>query len=400
MLAISGRALNSARDLVIDEAQVSWGRAPDSSWILGDHTQIRSLGALMETIGHEVPDFIPAEYRLSMEGLARGPIPWPLVIPQRILGEHLRGIEGTVLDTLEALGDYADCLAGSRRVLSKLQPCRVDLSSLRIEQGRSSTSVLDSFEPGPDFMCQPPIYSHATATGRLTVREGPRILTLQKDHRRILASRFDGGRVTQIDFVSLEPRVLRLLANGSAPVDIYSDVAERLGGAANRRQVKLATLKMLYGSSRAGITEELGSINTRVIKQIEDYFGLSGLRGRLSSELAREGAIRSHWGRPLPEATEQHLLISHFTQSTAVDVALGGFGDLLESIEAEDLDVIPCYVLHDALLVDVHPGSVDRLAALTRRGLDVEGLGHFELSLSPAYIEEEQHVSDQTQAAG
>ena len=343
----------------------------------------------METMGRSPPGHVPNEFVISMEGVARGKVPWPLVIPQRILGEHLRSIAGDLDEVIEMAGRYADQLAMSRRVLTKLRPCRIDLAALRVEQGRSTTSVLDSFEPGPDFTCHPPTYSHATSTGRLTVREGPRILTLQKEHRRILASRFDGGQVMQLDFVSLEPRVLRLIANGSAPVDIYSDVAERLGGAANRRQVKLATLKMLYGSSRAGITEELGSINTRVIKQIEDYFGLSNLRAKLSSELAKSGSIRSYWGRPLPEATEQHLLISHFTQSTAVDVALGGFGDLLESIENEDLDVVPCYVLHDALLVDVHPGSRDRLEALARSGIDVEGLGHFELSLSPAYIDTE-----------
>ena len=104
----------------------------------------------------------------------------------------------------------------------------------------------------------------------------------------------------QVDFVSLEPRVLRLLAAGVAPVDLYSDVSERLGGAANRRQVKLATLKMLYGSSRAGIEEDVGSIGTKSIKQIEEYFGLAGLRATLASELGRSGAIKSLWGRPLP----------------------------------------------------------------------------------------------------
>jgi hypothetical protein len=193
----------------------------------------------------------------------------------------------------------------------------------------------------------------------------------------------------QVDFVSLEPRVLRLIANGSAPIDIYSDVAERIGGGATRRQVKLATLKLLYGSSRAGVTEEVGSISSQSIKKLEEYFGLPSLRGRLGSELARTGSIRSYWGRPLREATEQHLLVSHYTQSTAVDVSLGGFGDLIETIEGEDLDVVPCYVLHDALLVDVHPSSMESLRSIVQRGLSVDGLGHFEISLSPAYLEPE-----------
>jgi hypothetical protein len=388
MIAISPNALNSPKFLLFDDERVRWVNDPGEAWVLGDPGSHRSIEALMETASLQVPPTIPEEFARAMEGLARGAVPWPLIIPQHVLGEHVRSISSAVDDAFEIIDGYSERLSSSRLVLSKLQPCRVDLAALRVEQGRSTTSILDSFEPGPDFMCQPPVYSHATATGRLTVKEGPRILTLQKEHRRILSSRFDGGRMMQIDFVSLEPRVLRLLAEGSAPIDIYSDVSERLGGAANRRQVKLATLKMLYGSGRAGINEELGSVSSRVIKQIEDYFGLGSLRGKLSSELAKKGSIRNLWGRPLPEATEQHLLISHFTQSTAVDVALGSFGDMIGEIERHDLDVVPCYVLHDALLVDVHPGSLHQLEEIVRRGVDVDDLGHFELSLSPAYIDE------------
>lgn len=389
MISISAQALGSPRNLSLKDDKVGWTESADDGWVIGDRRAPMSVDALFETATRNPPHAIPEEYTRSMEDIARGPIPWPLVIPQHVLGEHLRSISSDVEDVLDLLGDYPDILARSRRILSKLQPCRIDLAALRVEQGQSMSHVLDSFEPGPDSMCQPPIYSHATATGRLTVKEGPRILTLQKEHRRILASRFNGGRVMQIDFVSLEPRVLRLLHAGVAPTDIYSDVSERIGGAANRRQVKLATLKLLYGSSRAGISEEIGNVGSSVLKQIEEYFGLPTLRARLSSELGRSGAIRSHWSRPLPEATESHLLVSHFTQSTAVDIALGGFGDLLDDIVSEDLDVVPCYVLHDALVVDVHPDSEVRLREIVERGIEIDGIGNFGISLSPAYIEME-----------
>ena len=389
MISISAQALGSPRSLSLKDDKVGWTESADDGWVIGDRRAPMSVDALFETATRNPPHAIPEEYTRSMEDIARGPIPWPLVIPQHVLGEHLRSISSDVEDMLDLLGDYPDILARSRRILSKLQPCRIDLAALRVEQGQSMSHVLDSFEPGPDSMCQPPIYSHATATGRLTVKEGPRILTLQKEHRRILASRFNGGRVMQIDFVSLEPRVLRLLHAGVAPTDIYSDVSERIGGAANRRQVKLATLKLLYGSSRAGISEEIGNVGSSVLKQIEEYFGLPTLRARLSSELGRSGAIRSHWSRPLPEATESHLLVSHFTQSTAVDIALGGFGDLLDDIVSEDLDVVPCYVLHDALVVDVHPDSEGRLREIVEHGIEIDGIGNFGISLSPAYIEME-----------
>jgi hypothetical protein len=390
MLSISSKVLGSPQDLSFIEGRVAWSSDVTDAWVVGDPMSQASVDALFDITGKAPPHAIPEEYARSMDGIARGSIPWPLVIPQQVLGDHIRSIASDFEEMLEAVGDYADTLRTSRYVLSQLRSCRVDLAALRVEQGKGGSVTLDSFEPGPDSMCLPPVYSHATATGRLTVREGPRILTLHKDHRRILSSRFDGGRVMQVDFVSLEPRVLRLLANGSAPNDIYSDVAERIGGGATRRQVKLATLKMLYGSSRAGITEEVGQISLKSIRQIEEYFGLPSLRAKLSSELARSGAIKSYWGRPLREANEGHLLISHYTQSTAVDVALCGFGDLIRIFQSEDLDVVPCYVLHDALLLDVHPDAMGRLGEIVQEGIEIDGLGHFEVSLSPAYLEPEE----------
>ena len=72
-----------------------------------------------------------------------------------------------------------------------------------------------------------------------------------------------------------------------------------------------------------------------------------------------------------------------------MDIALGGFGDLLEDIVSEDLDVVPCYVLHDALVVDVHPDSEQRLGVIVGHGIEVSGIGNFGISLSPAYIEME-----------
>jgi hypothetical protein len=390
MLSISGSSLGSPKSLNLIDDRVAWGPSPADCWVLGNPRAQLSVDALLETVGVDVPSVVPVEFLNSMEGIASGPIPWPLIIPSGVLGDHIRSLAETLDDSLERLGSYAGVLSESRRVLSHLQPCRIDLASLRIEQGRSSTHTLDSFEPGPDSLCQVPVYSHRTATGRLVVKGGAKILTLQKEHRKILSSRFEGGQVMQVDFVSLEPRVLRLLHTREAPVDIYEDIARKVGGSTTRRHVKLATLKLLYGSSLSGVREEIGNISDRTIRTIEEYFGIPGLRSRLQSELGRSGSIKSHWGRPLPEATESHLLVSHFTQSTAVDVALRGFGDLLDRVEGDDLDVVPCYVLHDALIVDVHPAAASRLGEIVAEGIDTDDLGHFEISLSPAYLDEEQ----------
>jgi hypothetical protein len=390
MLSISNRVLGSPKSLNVIDGAASWGIIPEGNWVLGDPGSPRSAEALLETAGRDIPSAIPEEYLASMEGIARGQIPWPLIIPSGIIGEHARMIAASVDDAIDRIGDYAEVLANSRRILCRLQACKIDMAALRSCQGDAQLGSIDSFEPGQDFTCDPPIYSHATATGRLVVKEGPKILTIQKEHRRVLSSRFPGGKMMQIDFISLEPRVLRLLRAGDAPVDLYTDILSRVGGDVSRRQVKVAVLRSLYGSSKAGIREEVGAIGPKLIREVEDYFGLKALQEKLHQQLRTKGHIKSHWGRPLREATDDHLLVSHFTQSTAVDVSLLGFGQLTDRIIAEDLDVIPCFVLHDALLLDTAPQHMERLGQIAAAGIDIDGLGHFEVSFTPAYLEPEE----------
>jgi hypothetical protein len=390
MLSISNRVLGSPKSLNITDGVASWGPIPDGNWVLGDPRSPRSVEALLETAGRDIPSAIPEEYIASMEGIASGQVPWPLVIPLGIIGEHARMIATSVEEAVDKIGDYSEVLANSRRVLCRLQPCRIDIAALRSCQGDAQLGSIDSFEPGQDFTCGPPVYSHATATGRLIVKEGPKILTVQKEHRRVLSSKFPGGKMMQVDFVSLEPRVLRLLRAGNSPADLYTDLLSRVGGDVSRRQVKVAVLRSLYGSSRAGIKEEVGAIGPKLIREVEDYFGLKALQEKLHQQLRAKGHIKSHWGRPLREATDDHLLVSHFTQSTAVDVSLMGFGQLTDKITSEDLDVIPCFVLHDALLLDTAPQHMERMEQIAAEGIDIDGLGHFDVSFTPAYLEPEE----------
>lgn len=391
MLSISNLALGAPKSLNVDADTITWGAPQDKNWVLGDTHAPRSVDALMEVAGHETPTSIPAEYARSMSGLSHGQVPWPLIIPASVLKEHAMAVASSVEDALDALGDYADVLAAGRNILCSLQPSKIDVVALRACSNDAAGGLLDSFNPDADFMCEPPVYSHATATGRLTVKRGPKILTLQREHRRILSSRFASGQMMQVDFVSLEPRVLRLLRTGDAPKDLYSDISERIGGGSARRQVKLAVLRCLYGSSSAGIADEIGDGGSRLVKEVEDYFGLKALQARLLGELKSNGIIKNHWGRPLREAINGHLLVSHFTQSTAVDVSLMGFGALFDRIKEEDLDAIPCFVLHDALLLDVSHQHIERLRLLTDEGIDIDGLGHFEVSLLPAYLEQSEN---------
>ncbi len=382
-----GESLGSPKNMVIEGDSITWSQdVPADAWTVGDPILSSAAEPLFEVLGRDVPQVIPPEYVESMIGVARGRVPWPLVIPPATLREQVSGISESIQDCLEDLGPYANTLQRSREILGHLDSSVIDVHMLRSLQSETQAGQLETFEPGPGGMLCPPVYSHRTSTGRLTVTDGPRILTLHKAHRRILGSRYTGGKMMQVDFVSLEPRVLRLIHAGAAPDDLYNDMLSSLGGSFTRRQAKLATLKSLYGAGSASVGEELGPEARDLTRHVTSYFGLAEHRDRLNP---KRGPIKSFWGRPLPEATDPRIAVSHFAQSTAVDVALMGFGQFYRAMEETDLLAVPCFVLHDALLIDCSCESMEGVAAIAARGVDIPGLGHFPLSFSPAYIEEE-----------
>ena len=81
----------------------------------------------------------------------------------------------------------------------------------------------------------------------MTVFSGPQILTAPKELKNCLVSKNKDGKIFQADYISLEPRVARLLSNGSAERDIYSQTnTELFDNKLNREQVKLIFLCAIY----------------------------------------------------------------------------------------------------------------------------------------------------------
>lgn len=389
MISISRQALSSSKDLLFD-GTIHWTNETSDIWKFGTKRTAKSAEALIETCGGEIPNLIPEEFMKSMNGIAKGKVPWPLIIPYGLFVEHLEILKTEIDNAIDDLDGYENTLAEVRNVIEKLQPSKIEKSIYKSIIQETSSSIVESFKPDEDGFVEPPVYSHKTATGRLVVKSGPNILTLKKEYRRMLTSRFNNGSMMMIDFTSLEPRVLRLLSNGHAAQDIYDDISKKFNGSVTRSQAKLATLKLLYGSSMSSIASDVGSLKRNVVKDIESYFGLPALKEKLSKELHNNRKIKNFWGRPLHEACDDHLLVSHYTQSTAVDVGLKGFNQIINKIEDEDLQVVPCYLIHDAMIVDVDPSSMKRLEEIVEEGVEVEGIGHFNLSFKQAYLEDEE----------
>jgi hypothetical protein len=99
---------------------------------------------------------------------------------------------------------------------------------------------------------------------------------------------------------------------------------------------------------------------------VNEFFGLDQLRERLVQEYESNNRefILSFYGRYLDtREAKPYMLLNYFTQSTAVDVALYGFRNFLRATQGNE-QIIPLFILHDALVLDVHNSALEHLNTL------------------------------------
>jgi len=318
--------------------------------------------------------------------------PWAMVLGRRKFAARVRKISKAAQEVIKdpEVVRYVSTYKEGNSVLRSLQRPRIDVERMRQHRAGSSgglaqLSALASFSPDDEGLAPPIEYDRAeTSTGRLKVSRGPAILTLQKECRDIIVSRA-GGAICEVDFVSLEPRVALSVMGVEAPRDIYEGVRARLNmSGLTRDVVKQAVISALYGSSSAALAESLGgrSAAQGLIREVKSYFRVPELVAKLRSEMTRSGdRLHNYYGRPLPDAKESDpdtKLISHYLQSTAVDVALLGFKDLATRLNSHR--VAPIYIIHDAILFDVPVDAEEKLQQECAAGVDLD-IGHFELGV-------------------
>ena len=208
---------------------------------------------------------------------------------------------------------------------------------------------------------QKTVYSMSgTSTGRMTVVEGPNILTLPAAVRSAITPRTKNGIILQMDLVAAEPQLALLEANQKVPEDIYAHLASTvLDGRVTRKQAKLITLSALYGQSAGNLSRSLPTnIEPRlVIKKTKDFFCAEDLYVRLVRSL-KSGDFRNILGRPLSlEQDRRDLVVSYFLQSSIAELSVLIFDRFTDEHDS----VIPYYVIHDALIFECDKKLADDL---------------------------------------
>jgi len=391
-LFIYKEAIGTHRNVILDDGNILW--TPErikSDFVYGCPSAKNAIEPLLQLFDVKLSEIVPRKFRDMMQicGMING-IPWCDILPKKLFLQNLKIFIRELSDAYSIIkvSDYSHFFISTNNILGRLSPCTVDKGFAQDTLRTSDSSALQSFLKADG---QLPRYCRvSTKTGRLTIKEGPQILTLKKEYRKVLNSSFSDGHLYEIDFTSLEPRVAfnitageKLLPNEKSPSDLYQFFIEKQQINIQRDTAKLAVLCSLYGAGTSKLRSVLQKDGSSfsadmLIRRVESFFGLKELFSMLR-EQAQTGYITNFYGRPI-EVTDarRNILVNNFLQSTAVDVALAGFCQIMEKIPS----CKPVFIIHDALIMDVPKGQEDKLQDIVAQGFSDEKMGHFPLKLT------------------
>lgn len=383
--------LGSSEHFTFINGKAGWAETvPDDVWVLGAKPKKeRCLETLLRVSGIELDTSVPLKYVRTMEltmkeGYSYALVPWRHVVPA---GDYKSFILSLIKNVRQAAGAvdptyYTETFSRVTPLFEGLEHAAINVPKLEEYLANPKTSnphTVKSFKPVAGSFARRVEYNRfGTRTGRLTMQNGPDILTLKKDYRDIVTSCFQKGSVRYIDFSSLEARVLLTIAGQKVTTkDLYTKVGRELGLTKSRKIVKLIVIATIYGSG-TGELQQLAGISERqmhiVQDKIREMFGVETLRKKLSEEwLKQNGKIRNAYGRVLV-VPDESTLINSYVQSTAVDVALLGFWELVKNMKRRGMKSRPIFILHDAILIDTHPDEELTLDEIVGDGVKVPGM--------------------------
>lgn len=352
---------------------------PKKIYIYGIDDELNYPGQCIQTIlqlnGLDKNIIFPQEkYQKSMSILTRDKnIPWSLIIPKDQYIDSIKLFSNHIISLFnKSRKDYYKLIyPNTQFVISSLKPCKLNsrIWIKYINDNKNETdyqndkTILESFQQENNLL-KPTIYSRETKTGRFKVKSGPNILRLKKEQRNILKSRFDGGRLYYLDFRSLEPRTTLAInkVEDNIPIDIYKFIIDKFNITSIKREhIKQTILSQLFGASEEKVMNDLKNHidNPRdFIRNITSFFGMEELKNNLIQQTNKNDryGFYNHYGRWLDcEDAKPYMFINYFIQSTAVDIALIGFSNIIKFIANSKYKnkIIPAFILHDALILDV-----------------------------------------------
>ena len=268
--------------------------------------------------------------------------------------------------------------------LSNLEKIKINVLAYRafceVEKNETILSTLRSFKPVNGFSNRVSYNLTGTITGRLIAKKSsPKVLTLPNRCRKIFESSWGKeGKLYNIDFVSLEPRVARKVLNKECSDDIYEEIRSNLDMIIDRSIIKKAIISVLYGkhSDIEGISKNKSDI---ILEAVNEYFNLSELY-EIANKIHFNRLRKNYYGRPILnlEEDKSNKIINNYIQSTAVDISLMYFSSIAKQFKGK---IRPLFVLHDAFVVDVHNDNAEEFISEIKKGFVCKRLGYFPIEI-------------------
>ncbi len=381
-ILISKEYLGTSRHFLYDGESYTWSRSiPENTWVFGEKSSW-NIENIAKHIGEDIEGFDKSPHAMAFNLICENKvkIPWVDSIPAQQFQNILRNLVDQlwIASKSKYMDYYRNNLVDNRMILESFQRPSVDITKIdKIASDKKSLKNKEilKFKPKSGDLAPLTRYSFlGSVTGRMTVVEGPNILTLKKSHRKIFKSRTKNGSIVQVDISSLEPRIALAICGKSAPEDVYSHVKNKvLSDEVSRADAKIAVLSCIYGSNAWSLAKRLPSnIDSHdVISKVKSYFNISPLSRSLSSELEDTGVIKNLYGRPI---FSNSSLVNHYLQSSGVDVSFDVFREILTKMNDSKEEYFPIYVIHDAIVLDVSERALEKLKEITLEGIWVEKL--------------------------
>lgn len=219
----------------------------------------------------------------------------------------------------------------------------------------------------------------STVTGRLTTKSNsPNILTLPKRYRSIFASKWKNeGSLLMVDFSSLEPRIAKKLTSKENYIDIYEEINNLSEDNLDRSVIKRAVISTLYGSNTS--LDNISKEKTEHLMNVcKEFFKYDNLIAR-ANPISNDGYRKNYFGRPIWNAEEsrENIIVNNYIQSTAVDISLSCFYDMIQDLKTEYCR--PIFIIHDAIIFDVHNDEKENFVNHIKQGYNCKELGYFPL---------------------
>ena len=214
-ITVSKNQIGSEKHLVFDGVSWLWVDSPDDDSFLWGFDSHRDLRSAAESLRLDIKIFEDTPWHKSQSILVHpdATIMWSKCVPRDKWKKHVqRAVKQLWMNFIDDDNSYyITTYARNREFIQSLREPLVDIGDLKARIKLANENISRSllkFLPKSGDKCTKFSYSLSkSVTGRMTINQGPNVLTMRKSDRSIFKSRHDNGAIVEIDIVSAEPRV-------------------------------------------------------------------------------------------------------------------------------------------------------------------------------------------------